>query len=104
MGAGRLGMALAGLLALAVLSVALAAVTHAAKPKAKRGKKRPAKVDGGVVPPEHDEAARARYEAGVASQLDVELRPAKFHEHVPGRDRISVANSDLLHDAVGWRE
>ena len=31
---------------------------------------RPAKVDGGVVPPEHDEAARARYEAGVARLVE----------------------------------
>jgi anthranilate synthase component 1 len=31
---------------------------------------RPAKVNGGVVPPEHDEAARARYEAGVARLVE----------------------------------
>ena len=31
---------------------------------------RPARVDGGVVPPELDEAARARYEAGVARLVE----------------------------------
>ena len=31
---------------------------------------RPARVDGGIVPPEHDEAARARYEAGVARLVE----------------------------------